>query len=124
MTTKGTTTKKEEITDPLEKANEGEVSSTTATAEKESDNHATSVDNTSETEDSTTPPYNENDTVQDKESKEEERLRGIGLTLLENYPDQQEIYMTTNGFGFFELNEANSFAATLKNKTVQTVVKK
>lgn len=49
------------------------------------------------------------------------RLQAIGLQILEDYPNEQAVYMTANGFGFFKFSEAQNHAETLSDKEVLTI---
>lgn len=46
-----------------------------------------------------------------------------GISILKDYPEANEINMTSNGFGFFDFNDAKNHASTLTDKTVVTVKK-
>lgn len=48
-------------------------------------------------------------------------LKTIGLQILENYPNEQTVYMTANGFGFFKHSDARNHADTLSGKEILTV---
>lgn len=48
-------------------------------------------------------------------------LKTIGLQILENYPNEQTVYMTANGFGFFKHSDARNHADTLPGKEILTV---
>lgn len=58
--------------------------------------------------------------IADPDTKEG-KLRAKGLAILSRYPDKQTIYMTANGFGFFNFNEANNHAKSIDDKTIITV---
>lgn len=51
----------------------------------------------------------------------EGKLHAKGLAILDGHPTREAVYMTTNGFGFFKLSEADNHAATLGDNTVLTV---
>lgn len=52
------------------------------------------------------------------------RLEKEGERILAEYPDAPEVFMTTNGFGFFRETDARNHAAALRDKTVTTVKRK
>ena len=47
-----------------------------------------------------------------------------GRQILKEYPAAEEVYMTSNGFGFFREQDARNHATTLRNKTVIIVKRK
>lgn len=47
-----------------------------------------------------------------------------GRQILEEYPAAMEVYMTSNGFGFFREQDARNHADTLRDKTVIIVKRK
>lgn len=49
------------------------------------------------------------------------KLKRKGLQILEDYPDEQKVYMTANGFGFFKYTDARNHAETLSDQEVLTV---
>lgn len=51
-------------------------------------------------------------------------LKAKGLQILTDYPEEQTVYMTANGFGFFKYSDACNHAETLSNKEVLTVNRK
>lgn len=51
-------------------------------------------------------------------------LTAKGRQILEEYPAAAEVYMTSNGFGFFREQDARNHAATLRDKTVINVKRK
>lgn len=51
-------------------------------------------------------------------------LSAKGRQILKEYPAAEEVYMTSNGFGFFREQDARNHAATLRNKTVIIVKRK
>lgn len=53
-------------------------------------------------------------------SKAEKAARQI----FSDYPDAREVYVTSDGFGFFKQSDARNHAATLREKTVVTVKRK
>lgn len=52
------------------------------------------------------------------------QLEKEGERILAEYPDAPEVFMTTNGFGFFRETDARNHAAALRDKTVTTVKRK
>lgn len=54
---------------------------------------------------------------------EDDPLTIKGRVLLENYPEAEEIFMTADGFGFFEEQGAYNHAATIKKPTIVHVKK-
>lgn len=64
----------------------------------------------------------------DKEKKEKTQtamnpLEKIGKKLLAAYPDKNEVFMASDGQGFFNENDALNHAETLTNKKVLPVKK-
>lgn len=57
-------------------------------------------------------------------AKIKNRLAKDGEQILAEYPEAREVYMTSNGFGFFRETDARNHAATLKDKTVTTIKRK
>lgn len=51
-------------------------------------------------------------------------LTAKGRQILEEYPAAAEVYMTSNGFGFFREQDARNHAATLRDKKVIIVKRK
>lgn len=51
-------------------------------------------------------------------------LTAKGLQILKEYPAATEVYMTSNGFGFFREQDARNHAATLRDKEVIIVKRK
>lgn len=62
--------------------------------------------------------------AQEPKAEVDPALEKQGLEILAAYPDATEVYMTSNGFGFFRETDARNHAATLRNKTVTTVKRK
>lgn len=64
------------------------------------------------------------DAVESKDkstAKVADSLAKIGRRLLAANPAMKEIYMTSDGRGFYEHNDAENHARTLNNKSVSTV---
>ena len=59
----------------------------------------------------------------DTQAKVSDALVNIGKTILNSNPQMQVVYMTADGRGFYEKNEADNHAATLTNKDVTPVKK-
>lgn len=53
-----------------------------------------------------------------------DNLRDKGRQILKEYPAAMEVYMTSNGFGFFREQDARNHSATLRDKTVIIVKRK
>lgn len=51
-------------------------------------------------------------------------LTAKGQQILKEYPAADEVYMTSNGFGFFREQDARNHATTLRDKTVINVKRK
>lgn len=51
-------------------------------------------------------------------------LTAKGRQILKEYPAAEEVYMTSNGFGFFREQDARNHATTLRDKTVIIVKRK
>lgn len=54
-------------------------------------------------------------------TEQDSPLVNIGKKLLATRPDKNVIYMTSDGFGFFEQCDAENYARNLDNKTVLSV---
>lgn len=55
---------------------------------------------------------------------ENAELKAKGLQILSDYPNEQKVYMTVNGFGFFSYTDARNHAETLSDKTILTINRK
>ncbi len=55
------------------------------------------------------------------QGKVSDAVANIGKNLLKHNPGVQEVYMVSDGLGFYEKNDADNYARTLKNKTVTCV---
>ncbi len=55
------------------------------------------------------------------ESKVSDAVEKIGKALLKSNPGMSVVYMTSDGNGFYEKNDANNHARILKDKTVVSV---
>lgn len=55
------------------------------------------------------------------EPKVSDAVRKVGKALLKSNPDMSVVYMTTDGRGFYEKNDADNHARTLNNKAVTPV---
>lgn len=55
------------------------------------------------------------------EPKVSDAVRNIGKALLKSNPDMSVVYMTADGRGFYEKNDADNHARTLNNKAVTPV---
>lgn len=55
---------------------------------------------------------------------ENAELKAKGLQILSDYPNEQKVYMTVNGFGFFRYTDARNHAETLSDKTILTINRK
>ncbi|WP_304721284.1 hypothetical protein [uncultured Alistipes sp.] len=53
-----------------------------------------------------------------------DRLTVKGRQILKEYPTAEEVYMTSNGFGFFREQDARNHATTLRDKSVIIVKRK
>lgn len=53
----------------------------------------------------------------------DDKLEREGQRILSEYPDAPKVYMTSNGFGFFNEDDALGHATTLRDKTI-TIVKR
>lgn len=58
-----------------------------------------------------------------EEPKVSDALVKIGKALLKSNPAMSVVYMASDGRGFYEKNDADNHAHTLKNKTVTPVKK-
>lgn len=57
------------------------------------------------------------------EPKVSDAVQKVGKALLKNNPDMSVVYMTADGSGFYEKNDAENHAQTLNNKAVTPVKK-
>ncbi len=71
----------------------------------------------------TAPAEKAGDTKQTAEPKVSDAVVKIGKTLLKSNPAMSVVFMTTDGRGFYEKNDADNHARTLKNKVVTPVKK-
>lgn len=55
------------------------------------------------------------------EPKVSDAVRNIGKDLLKSNPDMSVVYMTADGLGFYEKNDADNHARMLNNKAVTPV---
>lgn len=55
------------------------------------------------------------------EPKVSDAVQKIGKALLKSNPDMSVVYMTADGRGFYERNDADNHARTLNNKAVTPV---
>lgn len=55
------------------------------------------------------------------EPKVSDAVRKVGKALLKSNPDMSVVYMTADGRGFYERNDADNHARTLNNKEVTPV---
>lgn len=55
------------------------------------------------------------------EQKVSDSVQTIGKALLKSNPDMSVVYMTADGSGFYEKNDAENHARTLNNKVVTPV---
>ena len=63
----------------------------------------------------------EKDGMEQPTGEKAAELKTIGLQILENYPNEQTVYITVNGFGFFKHSDARNHADTLSGKEILTV---
>lgn len=63
------------------------------------------------------------DTKTAEEPKVSDALVKIGKSILKSNPAMSVVYMASDGRGFYEKNDADNHAHTLKNKTVTPVKK-
>lgn len=59
----------------------------------------------------------------EEQAKVSDTVVNIGKSLLNSNPQMSIVYMTADGRGFYEKNDADNHAATLKNKDVTPVKK-
>lgn len=62
-------------------------------------------------------------TTQKTEPKVSDAVQKVGKALLKSNPDMSVVYMTADGRGFYERNDADNHARTLNNKAVTPVKK-
>lgn len=55
------------------------------------------------------------------EQKVSDAVQKVGKALLKSNPDMSVVYMTADGRGFYEKNDADNHARTLNNKAVTPV---
>ncbi len=55
------------------------------------------------------------------EPKVSDAVQKVGKALLKSNPDMSVVYMTADGRGFYEKNDADNHARTLNNQTVTPV---
>ena len=55
------------------------------------------------------------------EPKVSDAVQKVGKALLKSNPDMSVVYMTADGRGFYEKNDADNHARTLNNKAVTPV---
>lgn len=60
-------------------------------------------------------------TTKKTEPKVSDAVQKIGKALLKSNPDMSVVYMTADGRGFYERNDADNHARTLNNKAVTPV---
>lgn len=63
------------------------------------------------------------DSKASEEPKVSDTLVKIGKSILKGNPAMSVVYMASDGRGFYEKNDADNHAHTLKNKTVTPVKK-
>ena len=63
------------------------------------------------------------ETKETEEPKVSNAVVKIGKSLLKSNPAMSVVYMTSDGRGFYEKNDADNYARTLKNKAVTPVKK-
>lgn len=66
---------------------------------------------------------NKGKTTKAAEPKVSDAVVKIGKALLKSNPDMSVVYMTSDGRGFYEKNDADNHAVTLNNKAVTPVKK-
>lgn len=71
----------------------------------------------------TEPSTKAADTKTAEEPKVSDTLVKIGKSILKSNPAMSVVYMASDGRGFYEKNDADNHAHTLKNKTVTPVKK-
>lgn len=59
--------------------------------------------------------------TQKSEPKVSDAVQKVGKSLLKSNPDMSVVYMTADGRGFYEKNDADNHARTLNNKAVTPV---
>lgn len=69
-------------------------------------------------------PQNSEQTAPAETSQHDETLQAAGRRIFERFPDQPEVHMTSNGFGFFRMSDAHNHAETLKDHRIVTVTRK
>ena len=45
------------------------------------------------------------------------------MRILKDYPDMDRVYMTSDGFGYFDEHDARNHARTLQNDAVITIAR-
>lgn len=59
--------------------------------------------------------------IEEQPATAENPLVAVGKKLLADNPTQAEIFMSADGFGFFQECDAKNYARSLENKTIITV---
>ena len=66
-------------------------------------------------------PAGQEPSTKKTEPKVSDAVQKVGKALLKSNPDMSVVYMTADGRGFYERNDADNHARTLNNKAVTPV---